>query len=172
MTQSPYLLRWLAGQRNIYYCHEVLRIREEHAAQVAHRRQLAASRFPAGRLRVVEDKLVRGRLLAADAANTAAAETIAVNSNYTRERVWAAYARDAATCYPGVDPDQFRPDPTLSRRREVLSIGTPLLLKGTGLAYGLYANPMLRPRSIPQPQQSRSRWPYHPPRYPLLLAVR
>ena len=133
MTQSPYLLRWLAGQRNIYYCHEVLRIREEHAAQVAHRRQLAASRFPAGRLRVVEDKLVRGRLLAADAANTAAAETIAVNSNYTRERVWAAYARDAATCYPGVDPDQFRPDPTLSRRREVLSIGTPLLLKGHAL---------------------------------------
>jgi glycosyltransferase involved in cell wall biosynthesis len=133
MTQSPYLLRWLGNLPSFYYCQEVLRIHDERAAQRAHRRRLLESPFPVGPLRVLEDNLVRRRLAAADAANTAAAGTILVNSKYSRERVWAAYGRDAIVCYLGVDHDRFRPDSAVARRREVLSIGGPPWLKGHDL---------------------------------------
>jgi glycosyltransferase involved in cell wall biosynthesis len=133
MTQSPYLLRWLEGVPSVYYCHEVLRIRDELAAQEIHNRRLAESPFPIGRLRLLEDSLVRRRLIIADAASTAAAGTIGVNSKYTRERVKAIYGRDAVVCYPGVDADHFRPDPAVSRHREVLSIGSPPSYKGHDL---------------------------------------
>lgn len=130
MTQSPYLLRWLDAVPGLYYCQEVLRIRDERAAQEAHRRQLMQSGFPVGRLRVMEDTVVRRRLAPEDAANVAAATAVLVNSKYSRERVWAAYGRDATVCYLGVDPEIYRPDPTVARQREVLSIGSPPNQKG------------------------------------------
>jgi glycosyltransferase involved in cell wall biosynthesis len=130
MTQSPYLLRWLDKVTNVYYCHEILRVRHEREAQAEHRRELSASGFPVGALRVLEDRLVLPRLAAADATTTAAAQTIVVNSRYTRERVRAVYGRDAIICQPGVDVEAFSPDPVSTRRREVLSIGSPPLRKG------------------------------------------
>jgi len=133
MTQSPYLLRWLAPQPNVYYCQEVLRVREETTALRLHRRRLAASRFPLGTLRLLEDAIVLPRLEAADRTNAAAAGAIVVNSKYSRERVRAAYGRDAITSYLGVDISRFRPDPAVSRVPEVLSIGSPALLKGHDL---------------------------------------
>jgi len=133
MTQSPYLLRWLKDVQTFYYCQEVLRIRDERVAQQVHRRHLGESPFPIGTVRVLEDLVVRRRLVAADAANTAAARVILVNSKYSRERVWAAYGRNALVCYLGVDAERFRPDPTVTRRREVLSIGAPALYKGHDL---------------------------------------
>src|SRR2546426_4488692 len=133
MTQSPYLLRWLKDVQTFYYCQEVLRIRDERVAQQVHRRHLGESPFPIGTVRVLEDLVVRRRLVATDAANTAAARVILVNSKYSRERVWAAYGRNALVCYLGVDAERFRPDPTVTRRREVLSIGAPALYKGHDL---------------------------------------
>lgn len=133
MTQSPYLLRWLGDVPNFYFCQDILRVRHERAAQQAHRRRLGQSRFPVGALRVLEDGIVQRWLAAADAENTAAAGTVLVNSKYSRERVWAAYGRDAIVCYLGVDPQVFHPDSTVTQRREVLSIGGPPWLKGHDL---------------------------------------
>lgn len=134
MTQSPYLLRWLDGVPGFYYCQDILRIRDERAAQEAHRRQLMRSGFVVGRLRVIEDTVVRRRLAPEDAANVASATVVLVNSKYSRERVWAAYGRGATVCYLGVDPDTYRPDPAVHRRHEILSIGSPPSLKGHPLA--------------------------------------
>lgn len=133
MTQAPYLLRWLGNVPSVYYCQEALRVRQERVAMDLHRQHLRESRFPVSTLRLIEDAWVLPRLAAADAASAAAAGTIAVNSQYSRERVFAAYGRDAVVCYLGVDPERFRPDTTVVRRREVLSIGSPPLLKGHGL---------------------------------------
>lgn len=134
MTQAPYLLRWLRGTRSIYYCHEVLRITRERSLQIGHRGELARSRFPVGTARLLEDQLVRRRLSAADADSAAAAGGILVNSRYTREQVWSAYARDAEVCAPGVDSDRFRPERNARRDEEVLSVGGPPWLKGHALA--------------------------------------
>ena len=133
MSQSPYLLRWLGDVPSVYYCQEVFRARYEPLVRDLHRRQLRQSRFPFGTLRLIEDAWVLPRLAAADAVSAAAAGTIAVNSQYSRERVIAAYGRDAEVCYLGVDTERFHPDPSVTRRGEVLSIGSPPQLKGHGL---------------------------------------
>jgi glycosyltransferase involved in cell wall biosynthesis len=133
MTQSPYLLRWLADVASVYYCQEVFRARTEPMVRELHRQRLRQSRFPVSTLRLIEDAWVLPRLAAADTVSASAAGTIAVNSQYSRERVAAAYGRDAVVCYLGVDTERFQPDPSMTRRREVLSIGSPPLLKGHGL---------------------------------------
>jgi glycosyltransferase involved in cell wall biosynthesis len=131
MTQAPYLLRWLGDVPSIYYCQEVFRARYEPLVRELHRQRLRQS--PLSTLRLIEDAWVLPRLAAADAESASAAGTIAVNSQYSRERVAAAYGRDAVVCYLGVDTERFQPDPSITRRREVLSIGSPPLLKGHGL---------------------------------------
>jgi glycosyltransferase involved in cell wall biosynthesis len=133
MSQSPYLLRWLGEVPSVYYCQEVFRARYEPLVRELHRRRLRQSRFPVRTLRLIEDAWVLPRLAAADVATASAAGTIAVNSQYSRERVVAAYGRDAVVCYLGVDTERFQPDPSVTRRREVLSIGSPALLKGHAL---------------------------------------
>ncbi len=133
MSQSPYLLRWLGDVPSVYYCQEVFRVRYEPLVRELHRQRLRQSRFPVSTLRLIEDAWVLRRLAAADAVSVSAAGTIAVNSQYSRERVVAAYGRDAVVCYLGVDTERFQPDPLVSRRREVLSIGSPPQLKSHGL---------------------------------------
>jgi glycosyltransferase involved in cell wall biosynthesis len=133
MSQSPYLLRWLGDVPSVYYCQEVFRARYEPLVRELHRQRLRQSRFPLSTLRLIEDAWVLRQLAAADAVSATAAGTIAVNSQYSRERVAAAYRRDAVVCYLGVDSERFQPDRSVTRRREVLSIGSPPLLKGHGL---------------------------------------
>ena len=133
MTQSPYLLRWLRDTPNLYYCHDVLRVAQERRLLQLHRQMLGSSPWPLGPLRVAEDRLVLRRWIAADLRNVQAATEIAVNSRHTRERVWSAYGRMARTCYPGVDTERFSPALDRDRRREVLSIGSPLFVKGHDL---------------------------------------
>ena len=132
MTQSPYVLRWLGGVPSLYYCQDVLRVRQEQPALAAHRRRLSASRPPLGALRSLEDRLVLPRLSAVDLRNARAATAIAVNSVYSRERVWAAYARPARVCPLGVDAQRFAPS-VEPRRFEVLSVGGPTAVKGHDL---------------------------------------
>ena len=133
MTQSPYLLRWL-GQRGLYYCHDVLRIGREETVKNLHRDELRDSPPPIGTLRLLEDGLVTRRWLAADRRTVRAAGGLAVNSIYTREQTWAAYGREAVVCHPGVDVNRFTPaDRDEPRDSEVLSIGSPLSIKGHDL---------------------------------------
>jgi glycosyltransferase involved in cell wall biosynthesis len=145
MTQSPYLLRWLSGVPNVYYCHEALRAGREQAILADHRRRLGSSPPPLGTLRVIEDVWVMRRWIAADLKTVAAAGKIAVNSRHTREQVRAAYGRDSTVCYPGIDAQAFSPGKSADRSKEILSVGTPVSIKGHDLviqALALIPQPM------------------------------
>jgi glycosyltransferase involved in cell wall biosynthesis len=131
LSGSPYALRWLDGLATVYYCQEPPRFAGERSILVAHREHLAESPHVLGWMRLADDRLVLGRLAEADRDNARHARTIVVNSVYSRERVWAAYARDTVVCYLGVDEDVFKPaSPPAERRHEVLSVGLPVSAKG------------------------------------------
>jgi glycosyltransferase involved in cell wall biosynthesis len=130
MTQSPYLLRWLAGTPSVYFCQETLRVAQERGVLDEHRRQLREGGAAIGAIRVFEDALVLNWLGAEDLKNARSATKVVVNSRYSRERVWSAYAREAEVCYLGVDVERFSPGDIKEREREVLSIGAPIHTKG------------------------------------------
>ena len=126
MIYAPYALRWITGVPTVYYCQEPPRVTAEFAVREQHRRNLASSPYGVGLARTLEDNLVIGRLVDEDAGSAGHATLIAVNSIYSRERAWAAYARNAVVCYLGIDPELFRPPAQQpSRRREVLVVGSP-----------------------------------------------
>ena len=130
MTYAPYVLRWLDGIPTVYYCQEPPRVNAERAIRRQHLENLAQSPRAIGAIRVLEDGLVLERLAREDRATVRHPSVIAVNSVYSRERAWAAYARDAVVCYLGVDPAVFAaPEPRQPRRREVLSVGAPIEAK-------------------------------------------
>lgn len=131
LAQSPYALRWLDRLPTVYYCQEPPRFASERAVLEAHRDHLAESPHLVGWARLADDSLVLGRLASADQDNAGHARTIVVNSVYSRERVWAAYARDAVVCYLGIDESRFVPAADQKpRRREVISVGLPVSAKG------------------------------------------
>jgi glycosyltransferase involved in cell wall biosynthesis len=130
MTHSPYLLRWLGGVPTVYYCQEPPRHASEIAVLEAHRRNLRQSPGPVGTIRLLEDALVLDRLVREDRENVRHAAVVAVNSVYSREQAWAAYARTALVCYLGIDPAIFTPATSdRPRRSEVLSVGAPVVAK-------------------------------------------
>jgi glycosyltransferase involved in cell wall biosynthesis len=130
MTQSPYLLRWISRTPTVYYCQEVVRAAHERSILEQHRQKLASSGPLVGRVRLLEDHWVLPRWVREDLVNARAAGTIVVNSRYSRDRVWAAYARPATVCHLGIDPDRFGPDAGATREPEFLSIGHPIEAKG------------------------------------------
>ena len=121
MTQAPHLLAWLRTP-SLYYCQEPLRVILEPELMAAHRAHLRASPALLGRLRVLEDRWVLARLAALNEACARAAGAIAVNSEYSRGQIRAAYGREAQVCPLGVDTARFRPGRG-RRRRLVLSVG-------------------------------------------------
>jgi glycosyltransferase involved in cell wall biosynthesis len=131
LTQAPYALRWLDGVPTVYYCQEPPRFASERSVRDEHRRKLSKPPRVIGELRVLEDRMVLDRLERADYETAVHAKVIVVNSTYSRERVWAAYARNAVVCYLGVDPERFAPPgPNGPRRNEVVSVGVPISAKG------------------------------------------
>jgi len=131
LTQGPYVLRWLPLEPTVYYCQEPPRYASERSILESHRRHLARPPKVLGWGRLLEDRLVLDRLAHEDYLNARVAKTILVNSVYSRERVWAAYAKPSVLCYLGIDATRFSPPPAGSqRRREVLSVGLPVAAKG------------------------------------------
>lgn len=131
LTTAPYALRWLDGQPTVYYCQEPPRFAAERSILEAHREHLAESPHVVGWARLADDRAALGRLAGADYDNARHARSIAVNSVYSRERVWAAYARNSEVCYLGIDADRFTPAAVPGqRRREILSVGLPVSAKG------------------------------------------
>jgi glycosyltransferase involved in cell wall biosynthesis len=130
LTQGPYVLRWLDGVPTVYYCQEPPRFASERAIWDEHQLNLSSSPPVVGQLRVLEDRLVLGRLARADYETTQHAQVIVVNSVYSRERAWAAYTRNAVVCYLGIDAARFKPGNPAERRREILSVGAPVSAKG------------------------------------------
>lgn len=148
MTDAPYVLRWLDSVPTVYYCQEPFRFTTESGVLDQHRRRLARSGGLVGPLRLLEDRLVLGRLAEADRESARHARVIVVNSVYSRERVSAAYGRNAIVCYLGIDTELFSPaDPAVGRRHEVLSIGAPIEAKGHLLSIAALGS--LPPQSRP-----------------------
>ena len=112
----------------MYFCHETLRLVYERAYLEDHRRRLAAMSL--GPLRVLEDRWVIRRWAAEDRITARAASAIAVNSTYSQGQVAAAYERQSTVCRLGVNADVFTPGAAGRRRSEVLTIGSPSLVKG------------------------------------------
>lgn len=129
-AQGPYAMRWLTPLPAVYYCQEPPRFATERAILEQHRANLASSPFPVSWGRLVEDRFVLDRLAHEDYETVQHATRILVNSVFSRERVYAAYARDATVCYLGIDAERFAPPAQRTRRREVLSIGLPVAAKG------------------------------------------
>jgi glycosyltransferase involved in cell wall biosynthesis len=134
MTGAPYVLAFLEGIPTVYYCQEPPRISTEQTLLDQHRGKLRRSTAIVGGVRVLEDKAILGRIASTDRENARRARVIAVNSVYSRERVWAAYGRNAVVCYLGIDAARFTPGSDRpARRREVLSFGAPMEAKGHDL---------------------------------------
>lgn len=89
-TQAPFLLRFLRTP-SIYYCHEPLRAAHEPRVVPPATRWLL--RYTLGRI---------------DRTNLRRATAVAVNSQFTAERVAHIYGRTARVIRPGVDTDRFR----------------------------------------------------------------
>lgn len=131
-TQAPHLLLYVRNTPTVYFCQEPFRIVQEKLNLDEY---LAGLRkLPLGRIRVREEMLALRRMARHDRRNARTAKAIAANSIYSRERIWAAYARNATVCYLGINAEKFTPAPAnQARRREVLSVGLPSAVKGHDL---------------------------------------
>jgi glycosyltransferase involved in cell wall biosynthesis len=157
-TQSPSLLRWLRGVPSVYYCQEPLRVARERSLLEEQRQLPRDGRLP--RIRRFDRRVALSRLAAADIRNLRSAGLVLANSYFSREQIWAAYARDAVVCYLGVDPEIFSPG-TQDRRNEVLCIGPATPTKAHDLVIEALARvaPARRPRlRIVTPVASEIAW--------------
>jgi glycosyltransferase involved in cell wall biosynthesis len=157
-TQSPYLLRWLRGVPGVYYCQEPLRVVRERSLFEEQRQLLLDGGLP--RIRRLDRRLALRRRAAADFRNVRCANVVLANSYFSREQIWAAYARDAIVCYLGVDPELFSPG-TQERRNELLAVGPATQSKAHDLVIEALARvaPARRPRlRIVAPVASDVEW--------------
>ncbi len=118
---APFVLRYLELP-NLYYCHEPPRrflepiCRPGSLPLTRWERARQLWRWPAARL--LERWSQRAEWI-----NGRHARLILTNSRYNQARVRRYYRREATVCYLGVDSDLFRPDETVQKRPEILSVG-------------------------------------------------
>lgn len=144
-TQAPRLLRWIPSVPTVYFCQEPFRLFLERLNLEERRRVLRGLRFR--RLRQAEEMWTLSRLDRDDQRSTRAATAIAANSIFSRERIWAAYGRNATVCYLGVDAQRFTPE-VRERRCELLSVGIASAARGHDLVIEALARV---PRETPRP---------------------
>ena len=118
-TQAPFLLRYLTT-KNIYYCHEWLRIVYED--EYLFKEKVAL-------YKKVYEEFTRRIRKYIDKKNTKAATYIVANSNFTANNIKKAYQRNAAVCYPGVDSKLFAPKKTF-KKYDLLFIGEKTQTEG------------------------------------------
>lgn len=97
-TQAPFVLSFLKT-KNIYYCHEPLRLAyEEHL-------RLFKPKTPAHYL---YEKITRSIRKNIDRGNALHADIILTNSKFTKQNVQKYYKTKAVVCYPGIDTNIFK----------------------------------------------------------------
>ena len=133
LTNSPYLLRSLAGLPSVYYGQDVPRFAYERDLKDDYHATLGKGWVPIAMLGRLNATLALRRLASDDVSNVRAASAILVNSYHSLERFWATYARDPTVCYLGADTVAFAPAAAVRRRREILSVGSLHPSKGHGL---------------------------------------
>lgn len=110
-TQAPFVLRGLRTPA-LYYCQEPLRAAYERGVTPPWIRAV-----------------IRATLGRVDRRNLLAADMVAVNSRFSRERVLEIYGRAARVVYLGVNAERFRPR-GVERERFVLTVAALHPLKG------------------------------------------
>jgi glycosyltransferase involved in cell wall biosynthesis len=129
---SPALLRFLKTP-SVYFCHDTLRhihewAVEEHPDYDRTPPKLGLSLVHGHRVSLPTLRLWWDQ----DRRNTAsarAATMVFANSSYSREAILKSMGVNARVCDLGIDSEFFRPDPTVLRRHEVLSVGSIAPLK-------------------------------------------
>jgi glycosyltransferase involved in cell wall biosynthesis len=144
-TQAPHLLRFVRSVPTVYFCQEPFRTVLELRNLEEYRAGLRGLRL--GRLRLAEEMWTLSRLWRDDHQSVRCASAIAANSIYSRERIWAAYGRNATVCYLGVDARHFTPAPG-ERRCELFSVGIASTVKGHDLVIEALSRV---PRETPRP---------------------
>ncbi|HYM65394.1 MAG TPA: glycosyltransferase [Candidatus Sulfotelmatobacter sp.] len=112
-TQSPFILRYLKT-KNIYYCHELLRIAYEKELRLKDEIFFAKK---------IYEVLIRKIYKYIDVKNAKNASLILVNSNYIKTKVKKTYKRNSTVCYPGVDSSFFIPFKNVIKKNILLSSG-------------------------------------------------
>jgi len=122
LTQSPYLLRYLKTS-SLYYCQEPARIAYEYPIYLKKRseKNWLGQMMLAGNVNFVKK---------VDRANARFASCIAVNSYFSLESIYKAYAVYPKVCYLGVDTELFRPIKEICKENKILSIGPLDYYKG------------------------------------------
>jgi glycosyltransferase involved in cell wall biosynthesis len=142
----------------VYYCQEPLRVARERSLLEEQRQLPRDGRLP--RIRRFDRRLTVRRLATADIRNVRSANLVVANSYFSREQIWAAYARDATICYLGVDPELFSPGQQ-ERRNELLCVGPTSQAKAHDLVIEALArvDRARRPRlRIVTPVTSETAW--------------
>lgn len=120
VMQAPALLRFLTLP-TVYYCQEPIRAAYEHDLLPGSMLERAAMYFPKIGLR---DR---------DRESARSADSVLVNSTYSKESILRAYGIEAEVMYLGVDVDVFSPG-DVPREAFVLSVGALHPQKGHRLA--------------------------------------
>lgn len=135
---SPSVLKHLRNHSSVYYCHEPLRrLYEEMPLRTYERKSVPRQQIlnrvdplPAIYHRVLKD---------VDQRNLRSANSVLVNSEFTRIAVHRIYQVDAQVSYHGVDVDRFQPM-DVEKRHMVLSVGSLTPLKGFDFLIRAVAN--------------------------------
>lgn len=128
-SQSPGLLKYLRTP-TVYYCQEPPRSLYEPPAQRPYNRFSRAQRL--GNLVDPFPGFYRRTLRRLDRANAVAADSVLVNSHYSRETFYRTYGAFAHVGRLGVDSERFRPI-GLDKEPRVVSVGALVPNKGFDL---------------------------------------
>ncbi len=121
-TQAPYLLRFLKT-KNIYFCHELLRICYEKELNFTDKVFLPKKVYEN------QTRKIRKHI---DRINAQSANKIVTNSDYIKQKVWHAYRKRAIACPLGVDTKTFV---SLSKKKNysLLFLGSKSKIDGWNL---------------------------------------
>jgi len=117
-TETPWILKYLAVP-NVYYSHELLRIVYLKELEFDERVIFAKRWY---------ENLTRRVRKIVDRNNARAADKILTNSRYMQGKIEKVYKRKSTVCYPGVDPDIFKP--VAGRAKKLLFIGNKEKVRG------------------------------------------
>jgi glycosyltransferase involved in cell wall biosynthesis len=117
-TESPYLLRFLKT-KNIYHCHELLRIAYEESLKFDEEVSLIKKGYEA------VTRTIRKYI---DWTNARSAGFIITSSNYINHKVKNVYQKKATSLHTGVDSSVFKP--IKSKRTNILYVGGKSNYKG------------------------------------------
>jgi len=125
---SPSVISALTKLPAVFYCQEPLRVLYEDTPSRPYLAEHASRRKHLDRLDPLPG-LYRSLLKHRDRSNLMRADSVLVNSEFSRENIRDTYGVDPLVSYLGVDIEKFRPT-GIGKERILLSVGSMTPLKG------------------------------------------